>query len=392
MSPAFFASAASTPEAAPQPRQTPTPTASSPPILDVTPEAVQPYPKAPPRPAARGRKKIRACILTEDEEALDQLREKEKKKAAREEKKRRSEEKKREKKREQEARQAAKRRRRSEPVEASSSDEEAADNPALCDDSSEYSDEFAEELEHDAATYPFVQKEPEVGDFVLVQLVFKGKRSEELVHFVAKVISLEEDGRLQLDFLRIKSPLLKDTFHFPAIGDVDSVDRSRVLGVLTVSTGTTQRQANLIKLHLATPKLFQGNRVLAWWVILYRLCGAREERGTQQLQCTSNTDGRMTSADKPSRRYDSRDNFHGSDGGKYAKESKYDDPPHSRLFIVCGKSITEEDFRESFSKHGTIEEIWVVKDRTTEEPKGIAGVKKEKKSVNCFARDVQLGA
>ncbi|KAG0722824.1 hypothetical protein GWK47_043832 [Chionoecetes opilio] len=239
MSPAFFASAASTPEAAPQPRQTPTPTASSPPILDVTPEAVQPYPKAPPRPAARGRKKIRACILTEDEEALDQLREKEKKKAAREEKKRRSEEKKREKKREQEARQAAKRRRRSEPVEASSSDEEAADNPALCDDSSEYSDEFAEELEHDAATYPFVQKEPEVGDFVLVQLVFKGKRSEELVHFVAKVISLEEDGRLQLDFLRIKSPLLKDTFHFPAIGDVDSVDRSRVLGVLTVSTGTT---------------------------------------------------------------------------------------------------------------------------------------------------------
>ena len=81
-----------------------------------------------------------------------------------------------------------------------------------------------------------------------------------------------------------------------------------------------------------------------------------------------------SSADKLSRRYDhSRggDNFHGgSDGGKYGKESKYDDPPHSRLFIVCGKSITEEDFRESFSKHGTIEEIWVVKDRNTEEPKG----------------------
>ncbi|XP_064077656.1 uncharacterized protein LOC135195324 [Macrobrachium nipponense] len=242
MSPAFSASAASTPEAAPQPRQTPTPTPSSPSILDVTPEAVQPYPKAPPRPPARGRKKIRACILTEDEEALGQLREKEEKKAAREEKKRRLEEK----KREQEARQAAKRR-RSEAVEASSSDEEAADNPALCDDSSEYSDEFAEELEHDAASYPFVQKEPEVGDFVLVQLVFQKKRSEDLVHFVGKVISLEKDGRLQLDFLRIKSPLLKDTFHFPAIGDVDSVDRSRVLGVLTVSTGTTQRQAKLIK-------------------------------------------------------------------------------------------------------------------------------------------------
>lgn len=170
MSPAFSASGASTPEAAPQPRQTPTPTASSPsPPLGISPEAVQPYPKARPRPAARGRKKIRACILTEDEEALGQLREKEEKKAAREEKKRRSEEKKREKKREQEARQAAKRRRRPEP--ASSSDEEAADNPApnaLCDDSSEYSDELAEELEHDAASYPFVQKEPEVRDFFLI--------------------------------------------------------------------------------------------------------------------------------------------------------------------------------------------------------------------------------
>ncbi|KAG0701796.1 hypothetical protein GWK47_002887 [Chionoecetes opilio] len=211
MSPAFFASAASTPEAAPQPRQTPTPNSFISSNSRRHSRSCAALPQGSSTPAARGRKKIRACILTEDEEALDQLREKEKKKAAREEKKRRSEEKKREKKREQEARQAAKRRRRSEPVEASSSDEEAADNPALCDDSSEYSDEFAEELEHDAATYPFVQKEPEVGDFVLVQLVFKGKRSEELVHFVAKVISLEEDGRLQLDFLRIKSPLLKDT-------------------------------------------------------------------------------------------------------------------------------------------------------------------------------------
>ncbi|MPC27165.1 RNA-binding protein 45 [Portunus trituberculatus] len=90
----------------------------------------------------------------------------------------------------------------------------------------------------------------------------------------------------------------------------------------------------------------------------------------EQPQSTSVTRGKMASADKLSRRYDSRDNFHGSDGGKYGKESKYDDPPHSRLFIVCGKSITEEDFRESFSKHGTIEEIWVVKDRNTEEPKG----------------------
>ena len=168
VSPAFSASTASSPEV-PQPPRTPTPSASSPPpTVTLTPEAVQPYPKAPPRPAARGgRPKIRACILTEDEEALGQLRDKEERKAAREEKRKRLEEKRREKRREQEARQAPKKKRRSEPVE-SSSDEEAADNPApipICDDSSEYSDELAEELELDADSYPFVDKEPEVRDF-----------------------------------------------------------------------------------------------------------------------------------------------------------------------------------------------------------------------------------
>ena len=76
-------------------------------------------------------------------------------------------EKRKEKKIQQEARQATKRR-RTEPADASSSDEEAADAPALlniCDDSSEYSDEFAEELEPDAASYPFAEKEPKVRDF-----------------------------------------------------------------------------------------------------------------------------------------------------------------------------------------------------------------------------------
>ena len=55
---------------------------------------------------------------------------------------------------------------------------------------------------------------------------------------------------------------------------------------------------------------------------------------------------------------------------RYNKETKYSDPPNSRLFIVCGKSITEDDFREAFSKYGTVSEVWVVKDRATGEPKG----------------------
>ena len=160
MSPASSASGASTPEAAPRPQHTPPEAASDP---SITPEAVQPYPKAPPRPAARGRKKIRACILTEDEEALGQLREKEQKKAAREEKKLVLLEKRK-------ARQARPPRKRTRPADDTSSDGEAADAPApvsMVDDSSEYSDELAEELEADAASYPFAEKEPEVRDFFL---------------------------------------------------------------------------------------------------------------------------------------------------------------------------------------------------------------------------------
>jgi hypothetical protein len=49
---------------------------------------------------------------------------------------------------------------------------------------------------------------------------------------------------------------------------------------------------------------------------------------------------------------------------------KHDEPPNSRLFIVCSKTITEEEFRTAFEKYGTIEEIWVVRDRSTGEPKG----------------------
>ena len=56
---------------------------------------------------------------------------------------------------------------------------------------------------------------------------------------------------------------------------------------------------------------------------------------------------------------------------------KLDDPPNSRLFIVCNKNITEEEFRSAFEKYGTIEEIWVVKDRNSGEPKGELIVKFE---------------
>lgn len=52
--------------------------------------------------------------------------------------------------------------------------------------------------------------------------------------------------------------------------------------------------------------------------------------------------------------------------------SNTDDPPNSRLFIICSKQLTEDDFRKEFSKFGKIEELWVVKDRATGERKGNA--------------------
>ena len=53
-----------------------------------------------------------------------------------------------------------------------------------------------------------------------------------------------------------------------------------------------------------------------------------------------------------------------------SREEQDDDPPMSRLFIICNKTNTDEEFRESFSPFGTIEEIWIVKDKATGEPKG----------------------
>ena len=94
------------------------------------------------------------------------------------------------------------------------------------------------------------------------------------------------------------------------------------------------------------------------------------------------------------RPYDPREardhNSHGSDGGR-AQANKYDDPPNSRLFIVCGKSITEDNFKDAFEPYGIIEEIWVLKDRVTNEPKGVTYVKFSKTSEAALAMEEMNG-
>ncbi|XP_017071621.1 RNA-binding protein 45 [Drosophila eugracilis] len=82
-----------------------------------------------------------------------------------------------------------------------------------------------------------------------------------------------------------------------------------------------------------------------------------------------------------------------SGGGRGGQEftNNDDDPPMSRLFIICNKAHTEEDFREAFSEYGEIEDIWVVKDKHTQENKGIAYVKFSKTSDAAKAQEQMNG-
>merc|ERR1712115_29860 len=80
------------------------------------------------------------------------------------------------------------------------------------------------------------------------------------------------------------------------------------------------------------------------------------------------------------RSYDDKDKYSDMMDSRGGGGAKYDDPPNSRLFIVCGKQITEEQFREAFGVYGNIEEVWVLKDRVTGEPKGVTYIKFSKTS------------
>lgn len=61
------------------------------------------------------------------------------------------------------------------------------------------------------------------------------------------------------------------------------------------------------------------------------------------------------------------------------------------LFIICNKSNTEEDFRETFDKFGKIEEIYCVKDRSSGENKGIVYIKYSKTSEAAHALEEMNG-
>ncbi|XP_018320723.1 RNA-binding protein 45 [Agrilus planipennis] len=81
-------------------------------------------------------------------------------------------------------------------------------------------------------------------------------------------------------------------------------------------------------------------------------------------------------------RYDRKHSF---------SEKSDDDPPNSRLFIICSKQVTEEDLQNEFAKFGKIDEIWIVRDRQTGESKGVAYIKYTKTSEAAFALENMNG-
>jgi len=67
------------------------------------------------------------------------------------------------------------------------------------------------------------------------------------------------------------------------------------------------------------------------------------------------------------------------------KKDPDNDPPYSRLFIVGGKSITEEILRKKFELFGNIEYCRLLRDRNTRESKGLCYVKYDKASSAALA-------
>lgn len=65
--------------------------------------------------------------------------------------------------------------------------------------------------------------------------------------------------------------------------------------------------------------------------------------------------------------------------------------PHTRLFILGGKGISEEEFRETFGAYGTIKDVWIVKDKVTNESKGVVYITFDKASEAALALEEMNG-
>lgn len=90
-------------------------------------------------------------------------------------------------------------------------------------------------------------------------------------------------------------------------------------------------------------------------------------------------------SDYKRRSYNDRDSYGDSDRGFKTESAPEDVPPHSRLFIIGGKTLSEEDFRDAFDHFGEIERIDVKRQ------KGISYVKFSKTSEAAEALEAMNG-
>nr|CAG31865.1 hypothetical protein RCJMB04_12j16 [Gallus gallus] len=68
-----------------------------------------------------------------------------------------------------------------------------------------------------------------------------------------------------------------------------------------------------------------------------------------------------------------------------------DEPPNSRVFVVLGKDAGEALIRERFAPFGDIQNIWLLRDKRTNESRGIAFIKFARSSQACRAMEEMHG-
>ena len=134
--------------------------------------------------------------------------------------------------------------------ESSEEDEVGLAEPIL-DDSSEYSTEQEIEEEEEENTCPFQEKIPEVNDYILVELlVEEGVNKGSPLHYVAKVIGVEENYQYRVIYL-MHSKGREGSFIFPHIEDEGLIGGDNIKGVLMdPEQPQTKRLANYIKFNM----------------------------------------------------------------------------------------------------------------------------------------------
>ena len=121
----------------------------------------------------------------------------------------------------------------------------------------------------------------------------------------------------------------------------------------------------------------------------YHLAAAAAAAQQQQHQ-TFNANGSTNSLSNKSDRSsvgsrERRDSYSREVKGAHPNQVDHDKPPFSRIFVVCSKTHSSDDLKSVFEKFGSVEDVWVVRDKHTKENRGVAYVKFSKMSEACLA-------